>query len=184
MARILYSYEIPNLPSPNQNVQRRINIYGVNADGLEECATIPYEIQYTKNGLNVSDGFEKRFKPMQWKNSDFVYERNLETFEKIPNPDYQEAFEGNQLPQTIPNPNYVDEETTPNMVQFIPNPEYVSNFDLSLVSEYNVKPAFDYFADLFTARIDLFWLFLGYYIEENYGDGWYGSQSKPAILKN
>lgn len=112
MAKVIFTKIIPNMPSPNQTVQRRINMFGLNVDGYDECATLPYEIEFTKNGIDVSSQFEKRGKPMQWRNSDLVYQRDLTTFQPLVNPDYESAVLANQLPENIPNPDYVDAETT------------------------------------------------------------------------
>lgn len=146
------------MPSPNQTVQRKINMFGLNVDGYDECATIPYEIQFTKNGVDVSDQFEKRGKPMQWRNSDLVYQRDLTTFQPLPNPDYEVAVLANQLPETDPN--------------------YINDAQLLLIDPFLTAPAFDYFVGLFTAYPQFFWEFLGKYIDENYGDGWFGTQSR------
>lgn len=178
MSKIIYTKTIPNMPSPNQTVSRKINIFGLNVDGYDECATIPYEIQFTKNGVDVSDQFEKRGKPMQWRNSDLVYQRDPLTFEPIINPDYEAAVLANQLPETIPNPDYIDVETTPDQSPTIPNPDCVSNAQLSAISEFLTAPAFDYFVGLFSQYPEFFWDFLGRYIDENYGDGWFGTQSR------
>ncbi len=178
MAKIIFTKAIPNLPSPNQTVQRKLNLYGLNVDGFDECATIPYEIEFTRNGKNVSNEFEKRGKPMQWRNSDFVYQRDLETFQPISNPEYENALLANQLSPTIPNPNYIDLEKTPLEPETIPNPSYVTDEQLAAIDHFKTAPAFDYFVGLFTAYPELFWDFLGRYIDENYGDGWFGTQGR------
>lgn len=166
--------DIPNLPSPNQDVSRRILQYGLNVDGYEECITIPYQVQYFKNGKDVSDQYERFLKPMQWRNSDLVYVRTIDG-STVVNPEYTAALAANQLEPTIPNPDYISKEETPDLSETIPNPDYISNTQLALINEFLVAPAFDYFVNLFHEHPGLFWNFLDMYIDENYDEGWYGN---------
>lgn len=176
--RKIHTKDIPNLPFPNENVKRQINFYGINVDGYEDTVTIPYSISYIENGEDVSKDFEKQGKPMQWTNNQLVYRRNLQTGQPIPNPLYPDALASNQLPPYIPNINFVSEEDTPNIPATIPNPNYVSDEKLVEIGEFLTAPAFDYFITLFHDNPELFWIFLDMYINENYGEGWYGSQSR------
>lgn len=175
---IIHSKSIPNLPLPNENISRRIDFYGFNIDGYEDTATIPYSIAYTENDIDVSSQFEKQGKPMQWTNNQTVYQRNLQTGQPLINPDYEIAVIANQLNVTIPNPEYVDEQTTPDIAEYIANPEYVTDNELANISQFLVAPAFSYFVEIFHAYPEIFWIFLDMYIDENYGEGWYGSQSR------
>ena len=108
---IIHTKTIPNLPSPNENVERKINFYGFNIDGYEDTATTP------------------------------------------------------DIEETINNPDYIDNET------------------LASIPEFLVAPAFSYFVEIFHAQPEIFWTFLGMYIDENYGEGWYGTQSRKVINK-
>ena len=180
---IIHTKTIPNLPSPNENVERKINFYGFNIDGYEDTATVPYAIAYTKDGVDISVQFEKQFKPMQWTNNQVVYQRNLQTGQPLVNPEYEEAVIANQLPIMIPNPDYIDEATTPDIEETVNNPEYIDNETLASIPEFLVAPAFSYFVEIFHAHPEIFWTFLDMYIDENYGEGWYGTQSRKVINK-
>lgn len=178
--KIIYTKTIPNMPAPNQDVSRKINFYGFNIDGYEECATIPYQVEYTRNGVDVSNEFEKIFKPMQWRNSDLVYQRDINTRQPLPNPAYQEALGNHEAGPTLPNSDFISEEETPDVSPTIVNPNYVSDQQLAVIGEFLVAPAFDYFLGLFHEHPGLFWQFLDMYIDENYGEGWYGNTSSGA----
>lgn len=183
MALAIHTKKIPNLPFPNENVERQINFYGLNVDGYEETATIPYAIQYIENGEDVSRDFEKQFKPMQWTNNQTVYQRNLQTGEPLVNPEYELAVIANQLPVMIPNPDYIDEETTPDVPEIINNPDYIDDVTLSNIKEFLEAPAFSYFVSIFHSHPEIFWVFLDMYIDENYNEGWYGSQGRSSNKK-
>lgn len=102
----ILSVPIANMNAPMNDVERIVSISGlIWADETKEMY-VNYKIQYLKNGVDISEAFKKEVPSIHIHNNMTVYQRNLEDFSKIPNPDY------------------VDVESTPTTLEFLEAPAY------------------------------------------------------------
>lgn len=92
--------------APMNDVERIVSISGlIWADETKEMY-VNYKIKYIKNGVDITQALNKEVRPIYIHNNMTVYQRNLEDFSKIPNPDF------------------VDVETTPTTLQYKEAPAY------------------------------------------------------------
>ncbi len=82
-------------------IEREMQIIGINIVDSSQQLFLTQKIVYSYNSEDVSQDFKPTTQPIEINNSKNVYQRDLETFEKIPNPDY------------------IDAETTPDVEQYL-----------------------------------------------------------------
>ena len=85
--------EIPNLKPPMEEISREIHIKGINIVDETKEFFITYETKHFKNGVDVSATMENLAKPFYIHNGMLMYDRDLDTFQPKPNPDYISAEE-------------------------------------------------------------------------------------------
>jgi hypothetical protein len=102
----IISVPIENMNVPMSDVRRIVSISGlIWADDTKEMY-VNYKIQYLKNDVDITQALNKEVRPIHIHNNMTVYQRNLEDFSKIPNPDF------------------VDVDTTPTTLQYLEAPAY------------------------------------------------------------
>lgn len=102
----ILSVPIENMNAPMSDIERVVSISGlIWADETKEMY-VNYKIKYIKNGVDITQALNKEVRPIYIHNNMTVYQRNLEDFSKIPNPDF------------------VDAENTPTTLPFLEAPAY------------------------------------------------------------
>lgn len=143
---MILSKTIPNMLSPLEDVERRINIYEISINSKVEQLYVGCEIEHKKDNIDISLKMNSVVREWYINNSKTIYKR-----------DFKKISEGDMtgwLP--LPNPNYINELETPNE------------------DKYDTAPAFTYLLEEVLKKYPaLLFVILEAYIEENYADGWF-----------
>ncbi|HAP94529.1 hypothetical protein [Epilithonimonas hominis] len=98
--------EIPNMVAPFQDVARKIELFEININSDTKQFFVNYRIKNEKDNIDVSAVFKDKKKDWYIGNDKTVYQRNWDTF------------------QPLPNPEYISPEETPNELQFLEAPAF------------------------------------------------------------
>lgn len=98
--------EIPNMPAPFADIARKIDIFEIKINSDTKQFFLNYRIKNEKDSKDVSDLFKDKRRDWYIGNDKMVYQRDWNTF------------------QPLPNPNYVSPEETPDQLQFLEAPAF------------------------------------------------------------
>lgn len=79
---------IPNMAAPLADVSRKIELFEINVNSDAKQFFVNYRIKNEKDGIDISNEMRDKKKDWYIGNDKNVYQRDMETFEPLPNPDY------------------------------------------------------------------------------------------------
>ena len=79
---------IPNMAAPLADVSRKIELFEININSDTKQFFVNYRIKNEKEGIDISNEMRDKKKDWYIGNDKNVYQRDMETFEPLPNPDY------------------------------------------------------------------------------------------------
>lgn len=102
----ILTQSIPNMAAPLEEVSRKIELFEININSDTKQFFVNYRIKNEKDGIDISNEMKDKKKDWYIGNDKAVYQRDMETF------------------QPLPNPNYVSQEETPNESEFLEAPAF------------------------------------------------------------
>lgn len=97
---------IPNMAAPLADVSRKIELFEININSDTKQFFVNYRIKNEKEGIDISNEMRDKKKDWYIGNDKNVYQRDMETFEPLPNPDY------------------ISQEETPDELEFLEAPAF------------------------------------------------------------
>lgn len=79
---------IPNMAAPLADVSRKIELFEINVNSDTKQFFVNYRIKNEKEGIDISNEMRDKKKDWYIGNDKNVYQRDMVTFQPLPNPDY------------------------------------------------------------------------------------------------
>ena len=76
------------MAAPLSDVSRKIELFEININSDTKQFFVNYRIKNEKEGIDISNEMRDKKKDWYIGNDKNVYQRDMETFEPLPNPDY------------------------------------------------------------------------------------------------